>query len=772
MAKKAEEAAEKAENQVEETVENTEAKAEESTEETTTEEPTAEAASEPAESTTAEATADEEAKAEETPVEEPASAEATADEPAPAEEEAKAEEAPVEEAPEAAAEETEEEKAEEAPAEVAETEETPVEEEKPAEEVKAEKKPAKKAAKKKEEEPVEAVTEPEAQKAEVAQQEPAEFDWSKLDKRREVYSDSEREELERMYDETLTSITEHTVIDGKVVSLTAREVVVNIGYKSEGVIPAQEFRHNPDLKVGDEVEVYVEKTEDSQGQLVLSHKKARMMRAWERVNEAKEEDKVVQGHVKCRTKGGLIVDVFGLEAFLPGSQIDVKPIRDYDMYVGKHMEFKVVKINHEFKNVVVSHKALIEAEIEQQKVEIMQKLEKGQVLEGTVKNITSYGVFIDLGGVDGLIHITDLSWGRINHPEEVVELDQTINVVILDFDDEKKRIALGVKQLQDHPWDSLDENMKEGDLIKGKVVVLADYGAFVEVAAGVEGLIHVSEMSWSQHLRTADQFFKVGDEVEAKVIAIDREERKLSLSTRQLSKDPWEDIEKRYPVQSKHTGRVTNLSNFGVFVELEEGIDGLIHISDLSWSKKINHPSEFTKAGSDMEVVVLEIDKENRRLSLGHKQLEENPWDVFESVFTIGSEHQGTITQRNDKGGIVNLPYGVEGFAPSRHLTKEDGNKATAEETLNFQIIEFNKDSKKIIVSHTKTFESGKDLDSGDGDKKAPRKSSGKAKTDRRAVKKINDSLEKTTLGDLGVLSGLKEEMEQAEKKDDKKTKK
>lgn len=620
-------------------------------------------------------------------------------------------------------------------------------------------------------EPAEAVTEPEAKKAEVAKPKPAAFDWSKLDKRREVYSDDEREELERMYDETLTSITEHTVIDGKVVAMTSREVVVNIGYKSEGVIPAQEFRHNPELKIGDEVEVYVEKTEDAQGQLVLSHKKARMMRAWERVNEAKEEDKVVRGFVKCRTKGGLIVDVFGLEAFLPGSQIDVKPIRDYDIYVGKNMEFKVVKINHEFKNVVVSHKALIEAEIEQQKLEIMQKLEKGQVLEGTVKNITSYGVFIDLGGVDGLIHITDLSWGRINHPEEVVELDQTINVVILDFDDEKKRIALGVKQLQAHPWDSLDENLKDGDLVKGKVVVLADYGAFVEVAPGVEGLIHVSEMSWSQHLRTADQFFKVGDEVEAKVIAIDREERKLSLSTRQLSKDPWEDIEKRYPLESKHKGRVTNLSNFGVFVELEEGIDGLIHISDLSWSKKINHPSEFTKAGEDMEVVVLEIDKENRRLSLGHKQLEENPWDVFESVFTIGSEHQGTITQRNDKGGVVNLPYGVEGFAPSRHLAKEDGGKAGAEETLTFQIIEFNKDAKKIIVSHTKTFESGKVLDEPGDDDKKPR-GKAKPKTDRRAVKKINDSLEKTTLGDLGVLSGLKEEMEQAEKKDDKKTKK
>jgi small subunit ribosomal protein S1 len=609
---------------------------------------------------------------------------------------------------------------------------------------------------------------PEERAAELEEQRSS-FDWTKINKKTEKYSDDEREEMEKAYDATLTSITEHEVLDGTVVALTKKEVVVNIGYKSEGVIPTTEFRHNPDLKAGDTVEVYVEKTEDAEGQLVLSHKKARMTRAWERVNAARDEDTIVTGTVKCRTKGGLIVDVFGLEAFLPGSQIDVKPIRDYDQYVGKKMEFKVVKINQEFKNVVVSHKALIEAEIEQQKVEIMQKLEKGQVLEGTVKNITSYGVFIDLGGVDGLIHITDLSWGRINHPEEVVELDQTINVVILDFDDEKKRIALGVKQLESHPWDSLDTEMKEGDTIKGKVVVLADYGAFVEVAPGVEGLIHVSEMSWSQHLRTADQFFKVGDEVEAKVISIDREERKLSLSTRQLTPDPWEDIEKRYPVESQHTGRVTNLSNFGVFVELEEGIDGLIHISDLSWSKKINHPSEFTKAGADMEVVVLEIDKENRRLSLGHKQLEENPWDVFETVFTVGTTHQGTITNRNDKGGVVNLPYGVEGFAPSRHLSKEDGSKAKQDETLDFEIIEFNKDAKKIIVSHTKTFEKDMDTSVGGGSTDKRRKSSpARSKGDSKAVKKINESQEKTTLGDLGVLSDLKDEMEKAEK-DDKK---
>ncbi len=605
---------------------------------------------------------------------------------------------------------------------------------------------------------------PEERKAELEKQR-AEFDWSKLTKKTEAYSEDERTVMEKEYDETLTSINEHEVLDGTVVSMTKREVVVNIGYKSEGVIPTTEFRHNPDLKVGDAVEVYVEKAEDADGQLVLSHKKARMTRAWERVNDARDNDTVVMGQVKCRTKGGLIVDVFGLEAFLPGSQIDVKPIRDYDQYVGKKMEFKVVKINQEFKNVVVSHKALIEEEIEAQKVEIMQKLEKGQVLEGTVKNITSYGVFVDLGGVDGLIHITDLSWGRINHPEEVVELDQTINVVILDFDDEKKRIALGVKQLESHPWDALDDNMKEGDIIKGKVVVLADYGAFVEVAAGVEGLIHVSEMSWSQHLRTADQFFKVGDEVEAKVISIDREERKLSLSTRQLTKDPWDDIETRYPVDSKHTGRVTNLSSFGVFIELEEGIDGLVHISDLSWSKKINHPSEFTKAGEDMEVVVLEIDKDNRRLSLGHKQLEENPWDVFETVFTLGSVHQGTITSRNDKGGVVNLPYGVEGFAPSRHLAKEDGSKAAADEALDFEIIEFNKDAKKIIVSHTKTFETDMDTSKSTGGADKKRRPSGKAKSDSKAVQKIQDAQEKTTLGDLGVLSDLKEEMEQAEKK-------
>ncbi|HAW19306.1 MAG TPA: 30S ribosomal protein S1 [Flavobacteriales bacterium] len=591
----------------------------------------------------------------------------------------------------------------------------------------------------------------------------ADFNWHHYEEGIDVIEDKQLAEFEELVGKNFVDTADDDVIEGTVIHMTDREAIIDINAKSEGVISLNEFRYNPDLKEGDKVEVIVDIREDRTGQLILSHRKARVIKAWDRVNNAHDSGEIVNGFVKCRTKGGMIVDVFGIEAFLPGSQIDVKPIRDYDVYVGKDMEFKVVKINNEFKNVVVSHKALIEAEIEQQKVEIMQKLEKGQVLEGTVKNITSYGVFIDLGGVDGLIHITDLSWGRINHPEEVVELDQTLNVVILDFDDEKKRIAVGVKQLQSHPWDALDTEMKDNDTIKGKVVVLADYGAFVEVAPGVEGLIHVSEMSWSQHLRTADQFFKVGDEVEAKVIAIDREERKLSLSTRQLTTDPWDDIEKRYPVQSKHTGRVTNLSNFGVFVELEEGIDGLIHISDLSWSKKINHPSEFTKAGSDMEAVVLEIDKENRRLSLGHKQLEENPWDVFETVFKIGSVHQGTIIQRNDKGGVVNLPYGVEGFAPSRHLGKADGAKAAAEETLDFMIIEFNKDSKKIIVSHTKTFEATH----GDDDVADKRKSGGAAKKgggDRRAVKKINDSMEKTTLGDLDVLSSLKSEMEEAEK--------
>lgn len=589
----------------------------------------------------------------------------------------------------------------------------------------------------------------------------ADFDWSAIGKRDNVYSNDERAKMEEQYNENLNTIAEHEVIEGFVESISKKEVVVNINYKSDGVIPTNEFRYNPDLSVGDKVEVYVESMEDRDGQLVLSHRKARTMRAWENVNKALDTQEIVKGYIKCRTKGGLIADVFGIEAFLPGSQIDVKPIRDYDVYVGKTMEFRVVKINQEFRNVVVSHKALIEAELEEQKVEIMKKLEKGQVLEGVVKNITSYGVFIDLGGVDGLIHITDLSWGRINHPEEVVQLDETVKVVILDFDDNKKRIALGMKQLQPHPWDNIDDGLKVGDTVKGKVVVLADYGAFVEISTGVEGLIHVSEMSWSQHLRSAQDFFSVGDEVEAVVMTLDREERKMSLSTRQLTPDPWEDIESRFPVDSKHVGKVTNLSNFGVFVELDEGIDGLVHISDLSWSKKINHPSEFTKVGEDIEVVVLEIDKDNRRLSLGHKQLEENPWDVFETVFTVGSIHQGTIVQMVDKGALVTLPYGVEGFAPGRHLVKEDGKKLGADEAADFMVIEFKKDAKKIIVSHSKIHENKAKLEA--GEKIEVKKKSARAAS--KAVRSINDNLEKTTLGDLDALSALKSDMEKEEKK-------
>ena len=529
------------------------------------------------------------------------------------------------------------------------------------------------------------------------------FDWEAYEKG-ETQGEKTQEELVKTYDESLNTIKDKDVTEGTVIALNKREVVVNIGYKSDGIIPFNEFRYNPDLKVGDVVEVFIENQEDKKGQLLLSHRKARAAKSWDRVNEALENDEIIKGYIKCRTKGGMIVDVFGIEAFLPGSQIDVKPIRDYDVFVGKTMEFKVVKINQEFKNVVVSHKALIEAELEQQKKDIIAKLEKGQVLEGTVKNITSYGVFIDLGGVDGLIHITDLSWGRVNHPEEIVALDQKLNVVILDFDDEKKRIALGLKQLQPHPWDALDAELKVGDTVKGKVVVMADYGAFVEIAAGVEGLIHVSEMSWSQHLRSAQDFMKVGDEVEAVVLTLDRDERKMSLGIKQLKADPWEKIEETYPIASKHTAKVRNFTNFGVFVELEEGVDGLIHISDLSWTKKIKHPSEFTQIGADIEVQVLEIDKENRRLSLGHKQLEENPWDVFETVFTVGSVHEGTITELLDKGAVIALPYGVEGFATPKHLVKEDGTQAAAEEKLNFKVIEFNKEAKRIILSHSRIF--------------------------------------------------------------------
>ena len=582
------------------------------------------------------------------------------------------------------------------------------------------------------------------------------FDWNSIGKKSENYSSSEREKLDEMYGKSLSTITDSQILQGTVVAKNSREVVVNIGYKSDGVVSLSEFRYNPDLKIGDSIEVFIETAEDLNGQLVLSHKKARAGKSWDRVNEALNTDEIIKGFVKCRTKGGLIVDVFGIEAFLPGSQIDVKPIRDYDVYVGKTMEFKVVKINNEFKNVVVSHKALIEAEIESQKRDIISKLEKGQVLEGVVKNITSYGVFIDLGGVDGLIHITDLSWGRINHPEEIVKLDEKINVVILDFDDEKKRIALGLKQLSAHPWEALSADIKVGDKVKGKVVVLADYGAFVEIAQGVEGLIHVSEMSWSQHLRSAQEFLKVGDEVEAVVLTLDREERKMSLGVKQLTPDPWNIIIDKYAKGSKHTGIVRNFTNFGVFVELEEGVDGLVHISDLSWSKKIKHPSEFCKVGDKLDVSVLEIDGENRRLSLGHKQLEDNPWDVFETVFTIDSVHQGTVTSVNDKGATINLTYGVEGFCPSRHLNKVDGSSAKVEEVLEFKVLEFSKESKRIVVSHARLHEEVKE------EVRKVEKATKAAETDdtKKAVKKMKDTQEKTTLGDISALSALKDKMD------------
>ena len=586
----------------------------------------------------------------------------------------------------------------------------------------------------------------------------ADFDWNSSHKKFDNYSADERAKLEEKYANTMNQIADHDVIEGTVVAITPREVVVNIGYKSDGVIPVAEFRTNPNLKVGDKVEVFVENQEGVNGQLVLSHKKAILLQSWDRVNAAYESGEIVNGYVKSRTKGGLIVEVFGLEAFLPGSQIDVKPIRDYDVFVDSVMEFKVVKINQEFKNVVVSHKALIEDEIEQQKAEIIGKLEKGQVLEGVVKNITSYGVFIDLGGVDGLIHITDLSWGRINNPEEVVKLDEKIKVVILDFDEGKKRIALGLKQLTPHPWDALDANLNVGDSVKGKVVVIADYGAFVEIAPGVEGLIHVSEMSWSQHLRTAQDFLKVGDEVEAQILTLDREERKMSLGMKQLMPDPWANIAERYPINSKHTATVRNFTNFGIFVELEEGVDGLIHISDLSWSKKIKHPAEFTKVGETIDVVVLDVDQENRRLSLGHKQLEENPWDVFEGVFTIGSMHQGTVINATDKGAVVSLPYGVEGFCPSRYMKKEDGTNAKVEDTLEFKVIEFNKEIKRIVLALPKV-ETEKEPKS--SEEKAADKA---AKQAKRAVKQINDTIEHSTLGDLDVLAGLKENLEKQEK--------
>jgi small subunit ribosomal protein S1 len=589
-----------------------------------------------------------------------------------------------------------------------------------------------------------------------------EINWETIGKKQDNYNKEERDRLSALYEKTLTSIAENQVLDGKVVEITPKDVVVNINYKSEGVVPLSEFRYNPELKIGDTVEVYVEKQEDKNGTLLISHKKARFVRAWERVNSALATSEVIKGLVKCRTKGGLIVDVFGMEAFLPGSQIDVKPVRDYDIYVGKTMEFKVVKINPEFKNVVVSHKALIEAEIEQQKQEIIAKLEKGQVLEGTVKNITSYGVFIDLGGVDGLIHITDLSWFRITHPEEVVQIGQKIHVVILDFDNEKKRIQLGLKQLSPHPWDSLSPDLKVADKVKGKIVVVADYGAFIEIAPGIEGLIHVSEMSWSQHLRTAHDFFKVGDETEAVVLTLSREERKMTLGIKQLTPDPWSRIMEKYPKGSKHTGTVRNFTNFGVFVELEEGIDGLVHISDLSWTKKIKHPSEFTKVGDKLDVIVLEVNSDTRRLSLGHKQLEENPWDTFETIFLVDSIHRGTITQMNDKGALVNLPYGVEGFAPAKHLIKESGVPAKVEETLDFKVIEFNKDAKKIILSHSRIREDMM------AEEKMAKSSERRVEANetRSAVKKLASNIQKTTLGDLDSLTNLKDEMTKSEAAD------
>ena len=670
-----------------------------------------------------------------------------------------------EEAAEAVREENEEGKAEEKTSEEKEepkaetTEETPAEETTKKEEVTA--KTIDDVAEMKEEvseeTPVEAKEEKKSDDSE-------EFDWASLETGIDSYSEEKRADLEKLYDDTLNTVTEKEVLEGTVIAMNKREVVVDIGYKSDGIVSLNEFRYNPDLKVGDKVDVYIESLEDQKGQMILSHKKARATRSWERVNEALEKDEIIKGYIKCRTKGGMIVDVFGIEAFLPGSQIDVKPIRDYDVFVGKTMEFKVVKINHEYRNVVVSHKALIEAELEQQKKEIIAKLEKGQVLEGTVKNITSYGVFMDLGGVDGLIHITDLSWGRISHPSEIVELDQKLNVVILDFDDDKKRIALGLKQLTPHPWDKLDEELKVGDKIKGKVVVLADYGAFVEIAPGVEGLIHVSEMSWSQHLRSAQDFLKVGDEVEAVILTLDREERKMSLGMKQLKEDPWGKIEENYGVGTKHKAIVRNFTNFGVFVEITEGVDGLIHISDLSWTKKIKHPSEFTSVGEEIEVVVLDIDAENRRLSLGHKQLEENPWEVFETIFTTDSIHEGTVVDLMDKGAVVALPYGVEGFATPRHLVKEDGTQAKQDEKLDFKVIEFNKSAKRIIVSHSRVFEDVKRAEDS-----AKRKT--QSRSNKKAMKSMSDNIEKTTLGDISDLAALKSQMEKDESKKSKEDK-
>ena len=593
---------------------------------------------------------------------------------------------------------------------------------------------------------------------------PADFDWAAIEDDRKSVPSAERERMEKAYEDTLSSISEKEVLMGTVVGMNKKEVVINIGYKSEGVVPLSEFRYKPDLKPGDQVEVYIEKQEDRGGQMVISHKTARVHNAWGKVNHAMETNEIITGFVKCRTKGGLIVDVFGIEAFLPGSQIDVKPIRDYDQFVGKNMEFKVVKINQEFKNVVVSHKALIEAEIEAQKKQIIGGLEKGQVLEGTVKNITSYGVFVDLGGVDGLIHITDLSWGRVSHPEEIVKLDEKINVVILDFDDEKRRIALGLKQLSAHPWDALSADMNAGDTVKGKVMVITDYGAFVEVAPGVEGLLHVSEMSWSQHLRSPKDFLKEGQEIDVQILNIDREERKMSLGMKQLAPDPWSDIEFKYPVGSRHSAKVRNFTHFGIFAELEEGVDGLIHISDLSWTKRIKHPSDFCKVGDDIEVQVLEVDKDNRRLSLGHKQVEENPWEVFAGVFTPGSVHEGTLVARNGSSFTVALPYGVEGTVALKHLKKEDGSKANLEDKLPFKVLEFNGDARRIVLSHTRTFEEGDDVMEAPAPKRGGRKSD-EGVGQSASVKSVNEKVEKSTLGDLGVLADLKNRMESGEKK-------
>ena len=590
---------------------------------------------------------------------------------------------------------------------------------------------------------------------------PGDFDWDADDKKFGNYNDTDREALEKMYDGTFNSINKGEIISGIVVNINNKDVVLNIGFKSDGLVSLSEFRDTPDLKVGDEVDVFVESQEDANGQLVLSRKRAKTQKSWERINSALDNDEIITGFVKSRTKGGLIVDIMGVEAFLPGSQIDIKPIRDYDVYVGKTMEFKVVKINHEFKNVVVSHKVLIEDDLENQKTEIVAKLEKGQVLEGTVKNITDFGVFIDLGGVDGLLHITDISWGRIEHPKEVLALDQKINVVVLDFDDEKKRIALGLKQLTPHPWQSLDENIQIGSKVKGRIVTVADYGAFLEIIPGVEGLIHVSEMSWSQNLRSPQEFLKVGDEVEAQVLTLDRDDRKMSLGIKQLTPDPWQHAAEKYAIGTKHVATVKNMTNFGVFVELEDGIDGLIHISDLSWSKKVNHPNEFTKVGEKLDVVVLELDVENRKLSLGHKQLEENPWDTFETIFTIDSIHEGTVLKVTDKGAIVALPYGVEGFVPTKHMVKEDGKSIKADDTAEFKIIEFNKENKRIVISHARIWEEAR------AEARVQEFESRKkeAKTASNAVKKVKDSVEKSTLGDLSVLAQLKEQMEGAENK-------